>query len=242
MCDLSHFRRHEVMYQLKVKLVWNTGRKYCTFSACIRVKTREKKNLFHLSLGKYTVVFAVFNFEGFKKNNKCKLTSQATSRLTVSPVDATWPSMPTPHGICTSLSVAVAVASHCTPSGSRNRPWAPLCTSNTLDTRHRRLEPLGGPSTKNSEAASQSISTVRLSTILCDSDLRSRSVAMSRTTVRKKSRSPCARRISRLASNVCADTCGHLGRRTFESINSDSMLIGLGGNDVNLSDNVFCFN
>jgi hypothetical protein len=38
-----------------------------------------------------------------------------------------------------------------------------------------------------------------------------------------------------LASALCAGT-GHLGNRTLESINSDSMLIGLGGNDVNLCD------
>jgi len=168
--------------------------------------------------------------------NDILLTSQATSRLTVSPVDATWPSMPTPHGIRTSLSVVVAgppAISHCTPSGNRNWPRAPLCTSNTLDTRHRRRDPRGGPSTRNSEPASQSSNTARSSTIFCDRDLRSRSVAMSRTTVRKKSRSPCACRKSRLVSTLCADT-GHLGSRTLESMSSDNMLIGLGGNDVNL--------
>lgn len=164
------------------------------------------------------------------------LTSQATSRLTVSPVEATWPSMPTPHGICTSLSEWPAPMSHDMPSGNRNWPRAPLCTSNTLDTRQRRREPRDGPSTRNSEAASQSNSTVRLSTIFCDSDRRSRSVAMSRTTVRKKSRSPCTRCSSRLASTLCADT-GHRGKRTLESISSDNMLIGLGGNDVNLEKN-----
>lgn len=155
--------------------------------------------------------------------------------------------MPTPHGMRTSLSVPVVgppAASHCTPSGNRNWPRAPLCTSNTLETRHRRREPLGGPSTRNSEPASQSSNTVRSSTIFCDRDLRSRSVAMSRTTVRKKSRSPCACRRSRLVSTLCADT-GHLGSRTLESMSSDSMLIGLGGNDVNLNGggkekNIFC--
>lgn len=163
------------------------------------------------------------------------LTSQATSRLTVSPVEATWPSMPTPHGICISLSVDVAgpAAGHCMPSGNRNCPRAPLWTSNTLETRQRRRDPRGGPSTRNRDAASQSNSTVRVSTILWDSDLRSRSVAMSRTTVRKKSLSPCVRRRSLLASTLCADT-GQRGRRTLESINRDNMLMGLGGNEVNL--------
>lgn len=106
----------------------------------------------------------------------------------------------------------------------------------TLETRVWR--PPRGPSTRNKEAPSASSSTARLSTVFCDRDLRSRSVATSRTMPRKKSLSPWAFSSSRLAERFGAGA--HWGSLILDSISRDSMLIEFGGSDVYLQDKGVC--
>jgi hypothetical protein len=98
--------------------------------------------------------------------------------------------------------------------------------------------PPRGPSTRNKEAPSASSSTARLSTVFCDRDLRSRSVATSRTMPRKKSLSPWAFSSSRLAERFGAGA--HCGSLILDSMSRDSMLIELGGSDVYLQDKGIC--
>nr|CAD7263250.1 unnamed protein product [Timema shepardi] len=116
------------------------------------------------------------------------------------------------------------------PSFGCNQPGAGIWVPRQLGTSVKTvcLPPLG-PSTRKSEAPSASRSTVRLSTVLWDKDLRSRSVATSRTIPRKKSLSPWVRSWSLLVERLGAGA--HWGRRILDSINSDSMLIELGGRE-----------
>lgn len=90
-----------------------------------------------------------------------------------------------------------------------------------------------GPSTRNNEAPSASRSTAKLSTVCFVNDLRSSSVATSRTQARKKSLSPRQRNNSRLACLEAASGA-QAGRRIFDSISRRNMLNELGGNEVYL--------
>lgn len=83
----------------------------------------------------------------------------------------------------------------------------------------------------------QSSPTVRLSTVLCERLLRSRSFATSLTMLRKKSLSPSVLRSSRLVARLWAGPLW--GSRTLLSIRSESMLMELGGREVYLHHRVW---
>lgn len=114
-------------------------------------------------------------------------------------------------------------------SGTQNSGWVV-----TLETRDWR--PPRGPSTRNRDAPSASSSTARLSTVLCDKDFRSRSVATSLTMPRKKSRSPRALNSSLFAERLAAGA--HWGSLILDSISRDNMFMELGGSDVYLQGEV----
>lgn len=95
--------------------------------------------------------------EGRREGEKQRLTSQATCKLTGSPVSATWPKTPTPQGTWTSLSLPLLL-----PPG-RRKVLAPLWTSKTLETNFCR--PPLCPSTRKRDAPSVSRRTAKLSTV-----------------------------------------------------------------------------